>query len=305
MGCLSAGAQEGERRLSTYVFDVNGGRQLWSERTVGASRQIERRRDLNGKSSPAETVEEKVVRSEGKVRVVERTVSRYSPDGRPLPAERAVIEEVDLGGGRKVTSTRVYRGDVNGRMDVAEIAVTETRTMGDTTETATTVERRSLNGRFEPAERRLEVTSVSGATSITNESVLEPDTNGRFRETSRLSVTKTEREGRREETRDEYRLATGDTPELVRRSVVRAVRSGEGERREVDVYGVAAPGRPVRDGLALRERQILETKAAADGSVVEVFSLQRPSLASEKELSPPQKVAETVCRGQCRDPADR
>lgn len=297
--------QEGGRQVATYVFDVNGARQLWGEQTAGAERRLERRRDLNGRMSPSEQVEERVVRSEAGVRVVERTVRRYSPEGRPLPAERVVIEEADLGGGRKVTSARVYRGDLNGRMDVAEISVTESRTSGGVTESATTVERRSLSGRFETVERRLGVTNVSGSATVSSETLLERDLNGRFVETARVASVRSERGGVREETRDEYRIVSGAVPELVRRSVEKVSRADGGTIREVDVFGPAAPGRPASPGLRLRERQIYETSQSPDGVVTEVFSIRRPSLAGAAELGPPQKISETVCRGQCAEPAQK
>jgi hypothetical protein len=302
--CLPA-AQEGGRQLSTYVFDGGGGRQLWGEQIAGAGRRLERRRDLNGRWTPSEQVEERVVRSDAAGRVVERTVRRFSPDGRPLPAERIVIEEAALGGGRSVTTTRVLRGDLNGRMEVYEVAVAESRTAGDATHTTTNVERRGVSGRMEIVERRLGTATTSEGTSVTSEALLERDPNGRFVETARVAATRTERGGRSEETREEFRIVSGSVPVLVRRSVERASRTPGGAVREVDVFGPAAPGRAAGPDLQLRERQVYESAAAPDGSVTEVFSIRRPALTSTRELGPLQKISETVCRGQCAPPANK
>jgi hypothetical protein len=70
----------------------------------------------------------------------------------------------------------------------------------------------------------------------------------------------------------------------------------------VDVFGPAAPGRAVSSEgtMELREKQYFTSRQSADGSVVQVFSVQRPSLNSTRELGPVQKIAETVCKGKCQ-----
>ena len=93
-----AAPQAEHNTTATYDLDtrdVNGGPMpgLSSSysHTDGSTSVTETRQSLNGHSVPAEGVEERVVRDEGGVRVVERKVVRYDGNGSPLPPEKQVI----------------------------------------------------------------------------------------------------------------------------------------------------------------------------------------------------------------------
>ena len=106
----------------------------------------------------------------------------------------------------------------------------------------------------------------------------------------------------REQT-DEYDAATTGQLQLARQAIARTVKDPSGvERREVDVFGPAAQGRPIdaNSPAQLRERQIFTTRPSSDGTVIQVYSVQRPTLNSSRELEPPRKVSETVCKGKCQ-----
>ncbi|WP_321470366.1 hypothetical protein [uncultured Paludibaculum sp.] len=292
-----------QSQSSTTVYDINGHRVDWSQSQTGDGRTAQTQRNLNGRTVPMEKVEEKVVKNEGGVRVVERTVRRYDNSGNPLPPEKVVTETETRADGTAVEKSTVYRGDFNGNLQPSERTVSETRKSGDTAVTETQVERNTLNGGFERVERRVAQEKSDKTSSERDETVYTKDTNGRFSEAGRKVVHSKAENGVTQEQVDEYESSTTGRLKLARQSVTRVSKAADGtERREVDVFGPAAPGRPIPDGEAmqLREKQIFTSQQSGDGSVVQVFAVQRPSVNSTKELGPVQKVSETVCKGKCQ-----
>lgn len=294
-------AWQAERR--TYVFDPEGRRTLWSSATSGDTRRISLGRDMNGREAKVEEVEEKVLRDAGGVKVVERLIRRFDPNGRPLPPEKELVETTTRPGGAVSTATTVYKADLNGRLQPAERIVEDSRQSGPLTTTETRVERPTINGAFAPIERRVAQERAGDQSSEREETSYLPDTNGRFQEAARR-VARSVKEGEtvREQV-DEYEAATSGQLQLSRQSIARIEKDPSGgERRVVDVFGSAAPGRAVTPGqLSLRERQIIEVTATAQGAV-ETLSIQRPALQGRGELGEPVKISETVCTGKCLAP---
>jgi hypothetical protein len=245
-------------------------------------------------------VEEKVISKEGGKTVVERISRRNSPDGRPMPPEKTRVETLTKDDGSTTETVVVYRGDLNGSLQPAERSVTHTVKAGAEVKSETTVERISLNGSFAPVERRAAATVSADDRSETNVVVYRPDTNGRMSEAARQTVKSATKDGVATEQTEDYENASTGQMRLSRQTVARTVKNPDGtERREVDVYGPAAPGRTIGDGLQLRERQIY-SRSPADGQVVEQMFIQRPGLEDSKKLSAPQLVSETVCQGKCK-----
>lgn len=299
LACAALFAQQRESR--TYVFDPNGRRTEWSVATRDGSSTSETIRDLNGRTVPVERTEERTTRRPDGTMVTERLIRRFDPGGAPLPPEKIVTETTQRPDGTLVEVSTVYRGDINGSLRPAEKAVREARKQGDQTVSETRIERPSLSGGFELQEKRsaIEVVRESEKSTEREETVYVRNANGAFVPAQRRVTRARESNGTVEEQVEEYEAATSGSLRLSRQfsSVTRKNPDGT-QDTVVDVYGVAAPGRTIESGTApqLRERQIYTSRQSPDGSVVTVFSVQRPSLNSPRELGRPETVSETVTR---------
>jgi len=292
-----------DRQSSTVTYDINGHRVDWSQSRSGDGRSAATIQNMNGRRVPLEQVEEKVISNEGGTRVVERIIRRNDATGTPLPPEKSVIETTTRPDGSALEKTTTYRGDLNGNLVPAERVTSQTRKSGATALIETNVERQSLNGGFQTVERRSAQQTVTKTGSAFDETTYRPDANGRFAEAARQVVRTQTANGQTQEQVDEYEAATTGKLKLARQSIGRTIKAADGsERKEVDVFGPAAPGRTVSSEgqMELREKQYFTSRQSGDGSVVQVFSVQRPSLNSTKELGPVQKIAETVCKGKCQ-----
>lgn len=295
-GALAWG--QAERR--TYVFDTEGRRVPWSASSTGAGSIASSIDTLNGRTAPVEKVEERLISESGGVKMVERLIQRYSADGAKLPPERHVIESSDLGRGRQTTTTTVYRGDFNGRMALAERTTEQSSPTGATSSTLTVqTERPTLNGSMETIERREARLSSSQDKSERDETSYIRDANGRFFESARV-VERTSKQGANTVKQlDEFESVTSGRLALTKQTVSTTAVSTSGVETTVsDVYGPAAPGRPMTGQLQLRERQIVEKSITSNGAV-EIFSVQRPAADGSGRLAQAVKIAETVCTGKC------
>lgn len=291
-----------QSRSVTTVRDINGRAVEWSQSASAGGARGESVRNLNGIRAPIEEAKEEVLRDSGGVRIVQRTLTRYGQDGRPLPPERTLVETTTRSDGSSTERTTIWRGDINGQLRPIERSVRESSKSGDTVTSQTAIERPNINGGFQLAERRNARETTTQTSSERDEIISAPDANGHFKDTVR-TVTRSRTVNGQVETRtDEYEAVTTGALILARQSVARKVKDAAGERQEIDVYGPAATGRVITpgEGFQLRERQIYTSSQSADGSVVQVFAIQRPSLNSSRELGPPTTISETVCRGKCQ-----
>ncbi len=261
-------------------------------------------KNANGREVPQEKVEEKVVEGPGGARTIERVTRRFDNDGQPLPPEKTIIQEVKRSDGSVSVTTAVYRADLNGRLALSERTSVETQSAGSATKSQMIVERPNVSGQLEPVEKRIANTTGSAGQSETEETVFRKDSNSRFSEAARNVLRQRKENGVTVEQSDEFEAASTGSLQLSRQTVSRVrVHPDGSETRVVDVFGKAAPGRAVSgEGMQLRERQIIDRKPTS-GGFVESFSIQRPSLASSRELGPAQKISETVCTGKCAAPS--
>jgi hypothetical protein len=256
---------------------------------------------MNDGKPVSERVTEKIVRDAGGVRIVERLIQRFDPDGRPLPPEKVVVEQTTRPDGSSAVTTTNYQTDLNGHMALAARRSDETRPDGaDASTTDSVIQRADVNGSLATVEKRKTHESTSGESSRREETRLRPDGNGGFAEAFREVEQKVKENGAEIRRVDQYQSASTGALQLSGQTVTRTTRDTAGvETAVTDVYGPAAPGRPMEAGrLALRERQIVETTRLAGGSI-ETLSIQRPSLDGGRTLGPPRKVSETLCTGQC------
>ncbi|MBY0507989.1 MAG: hypothetical protein K2X03_29015 [Bryobacteraceae bacterium] len=257
--------------------------------------------DLNGRKVIApnqnpDQVEERILEDAGGRKVIERTIRRA--DGQP---EKVRIEERKNADGSVTTETAVYRGDLNGRLNLAEKRVSELRKTATHIEESTVVQRGSLNGGLEVVEKRERSGTI--APKVTQEEVrtFRKDANGGFREAARQSIERREENGKVTENVAEYQAATGDGQlQLSGQKVSNAVKRPDGTTvTQVEVYGMAQPGRASRAGeLKLREQQLIEQRPAGGQSVVESFSVRRPDLDG-KVSGDFLKVSERTCQKAC------
>ncbi len=176
----------------------------------GQGYQSETIRNLNGRQVPVERVEERVLRKDAGLEVVERVIRRYSPDGQPLPPEKVLVETVHRPDGSVTETATVYRGDLNGNLRPAERILTETRKKDGTAVSETRVERAGISGGFSLVEKRsaTEVVRAEEKTSERDETVFVPDANGRLVASRRRLVRSRERDGTVEQQTEEYEAAT-------------------------------------------------------------------------------------------------
>jgi hypothetical protein len=257
--------------------------------------------DLNGNKVPAPNanpgrVEERVVEESSGRKVVERIIRRT--DGQP---EKVRIEERKNADGSITTETSVYRGDLNGNLNLAEKRVAETRKTKTSLEEKVTVQQGSLNGGLEVVERSERVGTTAG--NVTNEEVrtFRKDQNGTFREAVRQNIERREEQGKVTEQVAEYQAATSDGQlQLSAQRVSNETKRADGTVvKQVAVYGMAQAGRPSQPGeLKLREEQLIEQRPAGGQKVVESFSVRRPDLDG-RVAGDFQKISERVCQKVC------
>jgi hypothetical protein len=297
---------QSSQSFSTYGYDVNGRRvemgSMGLTSSNGSSATVETMRNVNGRTVPLESAEEKVVSDGPDGRVIERIVKRYDAGGRVVETVKQVLEERKTGDGGTQTVSSVYRSDVNGRFALEERSRTESRESGGSAVAETVVERPTINGGLDLVEKRTSVARGDGRVRNAETTVLRRDAGGSLRETERqVVVTRTE-DGRVTQQIDEYNSAATGKMELAGHKVTTSVKNPDGSETVVtDVFGRAAPGRAVSgfaSGPQLRERLIVERRAAPDGSVVEIFSVQRAGL-EDGTLGAPRKISERVCSGDC------
>jgi len=302
-------AQQSSRQYSSYTYDVNGhpvgGRVITASAGPHGTTRTERVQSVSGHSVPLETVQEKVLREGPQGKVIERVIQRYDQDGRPTPPEKIRIEERKAGGGRTVITATRYRGDLNGHFRVAEKSVTEAVKHGDTVNATTIIERPALDGSIRVAEKHVTTEKQSKTGSTRQVVIYRRNQDGRFEPAAR-ETTQVVREANRETTTTaRYNTTNSGRMELAGQTVTNIEKHPDGSQTTVvNVYGPAAPGRPINGysaDLHLREQQIIERRKSADGSFIETTGVRRASLSDPEKLGDYQLVSQVVCTGNCED----
>lgn len=290
---------------TSYTYDINGrrveGPRAISGKLDGGSYKVESARSINGRMTPLEQVEERVIEQDGSKSVVERLIRRYDPNGNPGQADKIRIEERKNPDGTTATETLTWRADVNGRLQLAERARGETRPAGDAVTSDLSIERPALNGAFEIVEKR-SATERKTVQGVRQETVTwRRDAGGRFGEALRQVTEKTEQDGRATENQAQYEPGPAGRLELTSQTVSRSAKNADGsERTELEVYRVWVPGRPVAEAPRLIEQQLVERRPGADGTVVESVSVRRPAPDGSPPSGAYRKIGERVCAGECK-----
>ncbi len=289
--------------IRTYTFDGLGDRIRGPQTEVGGDSRTETMQTLNGRSVPVEQVEERVVRSEGPLKVVERVIRRFDQTGAPIGLDRIVEEVTQLQGGSSSVRSSTYRRDVNGNMQLTERAATETRKSGPTETVSSVIERPSIDGTFQVSERQTVVTDQSPTREVRNAVKYLRDENGRFYEAAKETEETTKSGAESVDNAARYLVGTSGRLELAEQTVRTAVKRSDGSESIVlDVYTQQTPGLSNDSSTGkphLKEQRVIERRVDRDG-VTEVVSIRQPSLADPDLLGPSRKVSESVCKGKCQ-----
>ena len=289
------------------IHDVNGG-PMPGVRSVyvhqeGSTKVTETRQSLNGSTVPAERVEERLVSDSGGVKVVERSVQRYDPNGNPLPRERQVITTTTRPDGSVSEQAALYRSDINGSMALAQRTNTDTHTSGNTVTSDVSIERPSLNASMDVVEKRDIVrTETTPGNFSQNETVYRNGQSG-FYEAVRRVTEHRQQTGSTTENTAEYEPGTTGALVLNSQTTRTTTTAADGtETSEVNYLDRAVAGGVIsgdNPGLKLRAQEIVERTPASGGGFREIVSVRRPAIADPGRLGAPRKISETVCRGDC------
>ncbi len=303
-------AQEG-RTERVYTYDGAGQRAgsatISASAGTGSSSRTVRTQNLNGRSVPLQSVQEKVIEDRPGYRVVERTVQLYGQDGRPTSRQKVRIETREEGAGRQSTTTTVYETDVNGSFQIRERQRSRAVTRDDVTDTTTEVERPTISGAVQLVEKRVTHEVEHEDAGKRDETVYQRDEDGNFRPAARETTETVRGESRETSTVTRYNTVNfSGAMEFAGQSVTELERRPDGSQvKVISRYGAATPGRPIPSSdreARLREQEIVERQVQRDGTVVETTSVRHGSISDRGELGPPQKVTEVICTGNCLEP---
>lgn len=300
---LTAGIGLAQSSSTTYQKNVNGNREaVYSEDRGKASGSTERGRSVDGHQVPLEQASERVVREGANGKVVERTIKRYDPNGRVSSTDRILVEETKLPNGGKLVKETLSRSDINGGFKEFERRTTETRVVGQTSESNVTIDRPNVNGGFATAERRSIVTTGPANQQISIETVEQPTGNGGFRPVRRSEAKVVASGSRSTQDVSNYELdATGRMTLTAQKTEITTKRTDGSEVVETTLFSKNVAGEVQGpDGrMRVKEQQVLEREVGADGQVRETLSVRRPSMADPEKLGALQKVSEKICTGKC------
>ena len=286
--------------------DLNGNRREGPEvvQTTSSnfSERTERLQSINGRLSPRERIEDRVLRDDASSRIVERTVRRFDPTGNPGPPEKTVVEE-QKGAAQSTVRTTTYRGDISGNLQLFERSVTEIRKQGDRQTSNTIVERPTINGSIEAVEKKLIEKSTNGAGYEETATTFRKGANG-FAEAVRVVSSHVENNGKSTDNSAQYEVGSSGRLELHEQTVTHTIKNPDGSQTsEVDLFGASVPGTVAsasQSALQLKEREIVERKPAPGGGVLETTSVRRPSVSDPGVLGAAHVISETVCKGRCQ-----
>ena len=312
LGVCSTGliAQQADVKQATSV-NINGnivpdGPTISQTVTPDSSQTLVTTQSINGRTVPLEQVETHVLRNDASGKVTERIVHRYDPQGNPLPPTREVIEEQKRPDGSSTTETTTYSTDINGNAQVTEKSLTDTQknAAGETSET--TVQRPTVNG-LETVEKQSVVVNKKPDGYQSDATTYRRDGNGGFFAAVRETTEHTKQGSEVTDNTAEYERNDEGELQLHGQTVSHTVTEPDGLKNSVvDVYSRNVPGVVSGNdsGLKLQERQMIDSAPGPGGSVVQTFSVQRPSISDPGTLGPTRQLSETVCKGDCKPPKE-
>lgn len=193
MALLPLSAQTSSQ-TSVYTYDSNGQRvPAGTYSTIGGptgSERVQTTRNINGRTVPVQSSQDKVISQSGNTKVIERTVTNYDTNGRPVGVDRIRIEETKRPDGSSTVTTATFKSDINGNQQLVERTSTDVKVSGSTETAVTSIERPGANGTLELAEKKNAVTQKSANGAKVESTVYRRDVNGSlFTAVSETSTT--------------------------------------------------------------------------------------------------------------------
>lgn len=247
--------------------------------------------DANGQKIPLLSMEQTKVEQNGHV-VVQQVIRQFDQNGNMTSSQRVLSDEQKLGGGVTEKHATVFRTDLNGNEILDEQKVTRS----DNKTSVTEVQRRGLDGSLALAERQTTATEKTANGSKSNSSTFRKDNNGNLYEVAR-EIKETTTQGKQTIENDSKYVVRGDGQfALQEQTVTKATPQADGTvAKRVEVYGEQVPGVTNDSGRpALQEVQTIQSRKAADGSVVETTVSQKAEVTDNGRLGDARVIGETV-----------
>ena len=247
--------------------------------------------DANGRKIPLSSLEEMKSEVNGHV-VTQQIIRRFDQNGGVTSTERVLSEEQKLAGGLIEKKSTVYRADLNGNEMVDQRSVTRS----DEKTSVTSVEKRGFDGTLALAERQSTTKETTPSGSKSQSSTFLKDNNGNLTEVVK-EVHETSKQGSETVENAVKYVLQGDGKFALRdQTVTRSTPQADGTvAKQIEVYGDQVPGLTNESGKPLlKEIQTVQSRKAADGSVVETTVSQRAEVTDNGRLGNPRLVVETV-----------
>jgi hypothetical protein len=231
-------------------------------------KQSVQRRGSDGHFEPYQDIEKETVQVDADtVRTVTRTFGR-GPDGAKKLVQVTEEERHGLPGGDSSMVRATSNPDVNGKLQVVQRQMEETKKTGkDVEETKTTVMLPSINGGLAPAMKTQEVRKLDGNETVeSKKTTLLPDGSGNWQvgEVRQATVTK-EGENRSTEERVSRPDSEGKLGEISR-TVSKESGSATGEKHNtVETFSADVPGAAGDGSLHLVERTTTHQNTSSTG----------------------------------------
>jgi len=293
---------------STTQVDINGhrvsdGPEVVVTKTADGSQTSLKTQSINGRTVPLERIEEKVIRDDASGKVVERTIRRYDPQGNPTPPERQTIEEEKRPDGSATTIATTYRGNINGGMQLAEKAITESSQNGSEEHSETVIQKPTINGSLDTVEKQSSVKVISSDGFREESTTYRPGGNGGFYPALRTVTEHKQAGAEAEDNTVEYEADPSTALHVHSQTVAKTVTSPDGSRDTVlNIYGNSVPGTVNEPGssLKLKEQQLIQSQKGPNDTVTETLSVRRPTVNDPNTLGPARQLSQTVCTGVCK-----
>lgn len=293
---------------NTTRVDINGNRvsdgpAVITSKTATATQVTETTQSINGRTVPLERVEERVLREDASGKVVERLIRRYDQQGNPLPPVREHIDEQKRPDGSSVTTATTYRGDINGNMQLAEKAVTESRKSGAEERAETVIQRPTINGALDTVEKQAQVKIADPNGYKAESTTYRRGEGGGFYPAVRKVTDHTEKGSESTENTVEYEANPDSALQLHSQTVAKTVTASDGGKATVlNIYGASVPGtvNGPGSGMQLQEQQLIDSQKGRNDTVTQTFSVRRPTISDPNTLGPAKQISQTVCKGNCK-----
>lgn len=305
-------AQPPQSKLETSEFFNPMGQPLPPRRTLYEKRSdtvwiVEQTRDLNGRWVPLLETRERLLVDSPARKVIERWVQRFDQNGRPGQIEKILVEESQQERGPRRIHQQIYRGDLNGRLQLAERSTELVEERDQLTFRQRVIERPGPNGQLRIEERQ-ELTEKRSGGIIHRELAVYRRTpsSGFFLARRELSQTMEQSDHQREVV-DEFDATASGKLEFSRRleREIRVDADGSVEIRE-RFYRPAPPARAVDAGRSRPTLEAEETtvrRPTPQGGYTETRWVRRVSLADPARWEPPILLSRTTCEGDCKSEA--